>query len=382
MFRLVAALCLAGIVNAQRTGFAGGGNFTFPPRPPSAMNILTARCEAADANRTTCETVSRADMDPPNGEAPELVHLPTCDFVRGRGGGRGQPAAPDSCTISSALALIERCATVNNSDTCTDRRHRNACVWEEDAGFCSVAPLNLAEYLPQMCHSFDMLPDCAGAMQGLCQHALDDTGAQVGCQVNQGTLDVMHAEQCQDWAPQSDCVVLGNQCRARGGASTMLGCCRSVMQDTGDELCMTTDNSYDGHMDCISEEDESPCMWGYRVDMCQNTGLYDACFPTIDPAASFGGRVGRGANTAGFNASAFGGAARGGRGAFNASAFGGRGGRRMQGFGGQGICSCVCRAARRTSRAPAPTSVFEPSSLRRLSGAWTSRCCSGGSCRR
>ena len=101
---------------------------------------------------------------------------------------------------------------------------------------------------------FDGTEDCDGALDGLCR--TDDDG---WCAVDQAAVDTLHEEECLDWSPGSDCVVLGSTCTPRfGGADSSLGCCISAIEDSGEELCITDDNGFDGHVDCLNEVDENP----------------------------------------------------------------------------------------------------------------------------
>jgi hypothetical protein len=136
-----------------------------------------------------------------------------------------------------------------------------------------------------MCSAFvDDEANCETAVMGLCY--MDTEGH---CIPNQAALDALHAEQCTDWEPGSDCVVLGDTCNARGAPESNLGCCLSAIESSGEELCITDWNAFDGHVDCLNERDESPCMWGYRVQQCAATGIFDNCFPTVNQQTNFGG---------------------------------------------------------------------------------------------
>ena len=264
----------------------------------SRMQILTASCEA-ETDQDACVAVTRDTSL----EAPDTMFIPTCEWIRERvtAAGNPRPQLVESCAASGSLRQIERCEINTNSDDCNRLARQGGCLWEpmptpdnNSTGFCSVQPLRLAEYLPYMCQGFDGGTACTTAVAGMC-HTDVETGL---CVLNQAALDVAHEEECLDWSPGSDCVVLGGLCTGRNSPETNLGCCISAIEDSGEELCITDDNAYDGHVDCLDEQDESPCMWSFRVQQCRDTGLADACFPSadVDTTASFTGRGGRGAN--------------------------------------------------------------------------------------
>ena len=210
---------------------------------------------------------------------------------------------------------------------------------------CSVSPLEVVAYLPDMCSAFGDETGCADDMGGFCHAGVDDDGA-AGCFVNQASVDAGVEEHCLNWDPGSDCAVLGDTCTSRrGGAPNVFGCCMSAMQNTGEELCITAENSFDGHMDCMDERDESPCMFAFRAAQCADTGIFDACFPTADTTTAFGGTTGRGANAAGRGGR--GNSTFGGGGAFGNST--GRGRRALQWRGRPAdfpdTCTQECQAA-------------------------------------
>ena len=332
-------------------GFHGACGGTHTPR----VQQLTELCEA-QTDQDSCNAITRDTSL----EAAELVHVPTCEWTSQRvtpaGGGRGQFVS--TCGVSGALAAIERCEVNTNQQDCNQNRRRSGCIWEpmptpddNSTGLCSVEPLQIAEYLPYMCSGFAGSVVCDGALSGLCM--TDETGA---CAVNQATLDVLHEEQCTDWVPGSDCALLADTCSAqRGGASSNFGCCRSAVESSGEELCITAENAFDGHDDCLDGQDESPCMWGFRTQQCADTGIFDACFPTVDRTANFQGRGGFGANNG--NRTAFGGGGFGGNLNFTGGGFGGRGRRLQGGRGGFGVpqvfpdtCSPQCQGAIRAAK--------------------------------
>jgi hypothetical protein len=259
------------------------------------LDALAATCAAANVDEATCSDVTRdTSLEP-----PELVHIPTCEYTVGRGRGRGG-APTGTCGISGALEQIETCEVNTDMTSCNALHLSSGCIWEPDdtaanGGFCGVEPLYIAAYLPWMCSAYvDDEANCLTAVMGLCH--MDGEGH---CIPNQAALDARHAEQCTDWVPGSDCAVLGNTCNARGSPDSNLGCCISAIENSGEELCITDWNAFDGHDDCLNLQDESPCMWGYRVQQCADTGIFDECFPTANPATNFGGRPGAGANAPG-----------------------------------------------------------------------------------
>ena len=253
------------------------------------LDAIAATCAAANADEATCTAVTRDTSL----EAPELVHIPTCEYTAARGGGRRGPPALGTCAVSGALAQIETCEVNTDMTSCNALHLSSGCLWEPDAaaangGWCSVDPLYIAAYLPWMCSAFvDDETNCLTAVMGLCH--MDTEGH---CITNQAALDALHAAQCTDWEPGSDCVVLGDTCNARGAPESNLGCCLSAFESSGEELCITDWNAFDGHVDCLNERDESPCMWGYRVQQCAATGIFDACFPTANQQTNFGGTPG------------------------------------------------------------------------------------------
>ena len=258
------------------------------------LDALVASCAAANADEATCSAVTRDTSL----EAPELVHIPTCEFTPGRGGGRRNPPV-GTCSISGALEQIERCEVLITPDSCNILHDSAGCLWEADAaapngGYCAVQALYIAAYLPWMCSTYaDDEPACLASNSGLCH---SDSG---DCVINQAAIDLLHEQQCTDWEPGSDCTVLGNTCNARGAPDSNLGCCLSAIENSGEELCITDWNAFDGHDDCLNGQDESPCMWGYRVQQCADTGIFDDCFPNANQNANFGGGANAGANVPG-----------------------------------------------------------------------------------
>ena len=227
------------------------------------------------------------------------------------------------------IQAIESCMPLNSTELCS--RRSGSCSWFEESSACEPSPLSIAEYLPAMCatHSFDEL-SCVQALEGNCYF---DNGV---CAMNQAAVDSNLAATCEDWVPGSDCMIMGDSCPSfrENPTRPTFGCCRSAIADSGQEICMTTNMMFDGHLDCLDQQDESPCMWAYKADLCQQTNVDTACFPDLvsNRGTNFRGNTGRNASLAG--------GGRGGGDGGNATA-GGRGGtaggrgqgRRMQGRG-------------------------------------------------
>eukprot|EP01043_Picozoa_sp_COSAG02_P081480 COSAG02_NODE_19927_length_858_cov_0.581028_1_plen_87_part_10 len=76
------------------------------------LDAIAATCAAANADEATCTAVTRDTSL----EAPELVHIPTCEYTPSRGGGRR--ATPATCGVSGALAQIETCEVNIDMTSC------------------------------------------------------------------------------------------------------------------------------------------------------------------------------------------------------------------------------------------------------------------------